>query len=99
MLFVLNKIDQMIKDKPRIDGRPGEMLPPLDFEKLQGELIEKHGPNIREVDLVSSALYPKVFDDFQEFRKVYGPVETLGTRLFLVGPHIAEEFDVSLVCV
>ncbi|XP_022092974.1 pyruvate carboxylase, mitochondrial-like [Acanthaster planci] len=87
---------KIIKDMPRIEGRPGESLPPLDFDKLHTDLVEKHGPNVREVDMVSSALYPKVFDDFMEFRKVYGPVETLGTRLFLVGPHIAEEFDVQI---
>ena len=37
-----------------------------------------------------------MFDDFTTFRETYGPVEKLDTRLFLVGPNIAEETDVSV---
>ena len=85
----------MIKNQPRIDGRPGESMPALDFDALQAELEEKHGTHIRDVDVVSAALYPKVFDDFMAFTKEFGPVDTIDTRLFLVGPKVAEEFDVS----
>ena len=47
--------------------------------------------------VMSAALYPKVFDDFISFRQTYGPVEKLDTRLFLVGPNIAEETEVNRV--
>ena len=70
-------------------------MEPLDFDKLESELKEKHGKHIRDVDVMSSAMYPKVFDDYQNFRQEFGPVDTIDTRLFLVGPNIAEEFDVS----
>lgn len=79
-----------------MDGRPGETLPPLDFDALNTELTEKHGTFISDVDVMSSALYPKVFDDFANFRKEYGPVDCLPTRLFLVGPNIAEEAVVNI---
>ena len=87
----------MLKNQPRIEGRPGESLEPLDFDELEKELTEKYGKHIRDVDVMSSALYPKVFDEYQTFRQTFGPVDCMDTRLFLVGPNIAEEFDVRLV--
>ncbi|XP_071505302.1 pyruvate carboxylase, mitochondrial-like [Diadema antillarum] len=87
---------KVLKDKVRIDGRPGETLTPFDFETHKKELVERHGPRIRDVDVVSSALYPKVFDDFANFKKDFGPVDCLDTKIFLVGPNIAEEFNVEI---
>ena len=43
-----------------------------------------------------AALYPKVAEDFFRFRDQFGPVDRLGTRVFLVGPKIAEEFEVTI---
>jgi len=79
-----------------IRGRPGEHLPPLNFEQLKDNLSEKHSSEIKETDVMSSAMYPKVFDDFHIFRQEYGPVSLLDTRIFLVGPKIGEEFEVTL---
>jgi pyruvate carboxylase len=43
---------------------------------------------------MSAALYPNVFDRFEQFRQKYGPVDKLSTRVFLVGLDTAEETDV-----
>ena len=68
----------------------------LDFKKLKDDLVAKHSESeISDKDLISAALYPKVFDDFKEFRRRYGPVDKLDTRTFLVGPDIAENVTVS----
>lgn len=48
---------------PRVVGRPGESLAPLDFEKLKEELQESH-PIVTERDVMSAALYPQVTNDF-----------------------------------
>ncbi|XP_006817962.1 pyruvate carboxylase, mitochondrial-like [Saccoglossus kowalevskii] len=87
---------KMLGGLPTVDGRPGASLPPLDFDQLKAELKEKHGKQVRECDVVSASLYPKVLDDFLDFRSVYGPVNCLHTRHFLVGPKIAEECEVEL---
>lgn len=87
---------KVLKGRPTIEGRPGASLPPLDFAKLKSDLVDKHGPTIRDVDVVSAALYPKVFDDFCAFRDQYGPVDCFDTRQFLVGPNMAEELEVSI---
>ena len=55
------------------------------------KLTKKFGSRISDADVLSAALYPKVAEDFFKFREIYGPVDKLSTRHFLVGPKIAEE--------
>lgn len=86
-----------MKGKSKINGRPGESLTSFDFEKIKEELVEKHGSIVRDVDVMSAALYPKVMEEYLEFRHLYGPVEKLQSRIFFVGPKIAEELEVYTV--
>lgn len=37
---------KIIRDKPRIDGRPGAGLPPYNFEKTRKDLQEKYGKSV-----------------------------------------------------
>lgn len=85
---------KILKGLTPIKGRPGEHLPPLNFVELEDDLIEKHGTGINDYDVLSSAMYPKVFDDFYAFTKEFGPVSLLDTRIFLTGPQVGEEFEV-----
>ncbi|XP_029466972.1 pyruvate carboxylase, mitochondrial isoform X3 [Rhinatrema bivittatum] len=87
---------KVLKNLPRIEGRPGASLPAMDFTKLEEGLRAKHEEDITPEDVMSAAMYPKVFDEFKEFNSQFGPVECLSTRLFLEGPKIAEEFEVEL---
>lgn len=92
LLFVA----QVLKSLPRVEGRPGASLPALDFEGLEKQLQEAHGDEITPEDVMSAAMYPKVFQEFKEFTRTFGPVDCLDTRLFLDGPKIAEEFEVGV---
>lgn len=85
----------MLKDLPRVEGRPGASLPPLDLQALEEELTERHGEELTPEDLLSAAIYPDVFAHFKDFTATFGPLDSLNTRLFLQGPKIAEEFEVS----
>ncbi|KAM8712589.1 hypothetical protein ACLKA7_012998 [Drosophila subpalustris] len=85
----------VLKDMPRIEERPGAKLEPMDLDKLRSELKKSH-PSITERDVVSAALYPQVTNEFLHFREKYGPVDKLDTRMFLTGPKVGEEFDVTL---
>ncbi|XP_073981256.1 pyruvate carboxylase isoform X2 [Rhodnius prolixus] len=85
----------VLKDMPRIEGRPGASLPPLDFGKLKEDLQERHG-HVTEKDVISAALYPSVTEDYLNFRDEYGPVDKLETRVFLVGPKVGEEIEVKI---
>lgn len=87
---------QVLKDLPRVEGRPGASLPPLNLQELEKDLIERHGEEVTPEDVLSAAMYPDVFTQFKDFTATFGPLDSLNTRLFLQGPKIAEEFEVGL---
>lgn len=80
---------------PRIEGRPGCSLAPLDFNEIKTNLQDKY-QNISDYDVMSSALYPTVTDEYLTFKEEYGPVDKLDTRIFLTGPKVGENFEVSV---
>jgi len=81
---------------PRVVGRPGCTLPPLDFNKVKSDLQERY-QKVSDYDVMSSALYPTVTDEFLTFKEKYGPVDKLDTRIFLTGPKVGENFEVSIL--
>jgi len=69
-----------------IEGRPGASMAPYDFAEAKAELEKKYAGTtrtIRDVDVLSHALYPDVFAEFMEHLLVYGDVEHLPTHVFL----------------
>jgi len=90
------------------EGRPGAELSPFDFSNERKKLEEKWGDDsgglsgsvkgqkIRDVDVLSSALYPAVFDDFMAHKAKYGACNILGTRTFLTGMEVGEDIEISL---
>jgi len=88
---------RVLKGKPSVEGRPGASLPPLDFEKILSDLKKKYNEfSIRDVDAVSWAMYPKVFEEYKEFRKENSDVSVLPTRQFIHGLDVGEEASVEL---
>lgn len=87
---------KVVRDLPTVEGRPGASMEPLDFETLRKDLREKHGPNLSDVDVLSAALYPKVFDEYMAFRELYADVTVLPTRSFLAKMAIGEEISVEI---
>jgi pyruvate carboxylase len=87
---------RVLKGQTPIAGRPGASLEPFDFEARAAELRAKHPGEIRDVDVLSSALYPKVFDDYRDFRERYSDVSMIPTRYFLEAPEIGKELTVEI---
>lgn len=87
---------QIIRDKPRIDERPGKHMKPFDFAKARETLTEKFGRGITSTDVLSYALYPRVFEEYREFLEQYGDLSTLPTRYFLRKPAVGEELQVTI---
>ncbi|PVV00591.1 hypothetical protein BB560_005024 [Smittium megazygosporum] len=88
---------QIIRDLPRINGRPGISLKPFDFDALKVSLEEKWGKGvIRDVDLLSAALYPAVFDEYMEFKDKFGGMSHLDTPTFLLPLAIDQEIEVQI---
>jgi len=77
--------------KSMFEGRPGAEMAPYDFEKARQELEAKYGKQIRDVDVMSHAIYPKVFKEFMEFKDKYGSCHFLDTCSFVTGMHVGQE--------
>ncbi|MCM3713061.1 pyruvate carboxylase [Alkalihalobacillus oceani] len=88
--------DIILKGRKQLEGRPGESMPPVDFEQIQKELFEKLGRQVTSHDLLSYALYPKVFLDFEQFRQQFGDVSVLDTPTFFYGLRLGEEIEVEI---
>ncbi|XP_017771058.1 PREDICTED: pyruvate carboxylase, mitochondrial isoform X2 [Nicrophorus vespilloides] len=86
---------KVLKDMPRLEGRPGASMKPFDFPKLKEELSQIFD-KVTDKDVMSAALYPQVTKDYLKFTAEYGPVDKLDTRVFLVGPKVGEEFEVTI---
>ena len=87
---------KILKGKKRYANRPGADLPALYLVKVKQDLVEKFGESlVSDCDVMSYVMFPKVLEEFLEFKQKYGPVDTLDTRVFFVGPKIAENVAVN----
>ena len=84
-----------LRDRRKLDKRPGLTLKPMDLEKIKKDITGKYG-SATEYDVASYAMYPKVFEDYRTFIAKYGDLSVLPTKYFLGRPEIGEEFHVEL---
>ena len=83
--------------KDRLEGRPGASLPPYDLEGTKKMLAEKYGESrAQDHDVLSYALYPRVFQDWKDFEDKNGDISTLPTRYFLQPMKSDEEITVDV---
>ncbi|KAH6916195.1 pyruvate carboxylase [Coprinopsis sp. MPI-PUGE-AT-0042] len=87
---------KIIRNKPRIDGRPGATMEPLDFKKIKQDLRSRFGKHITDTDVTSYVMYPKVFEEYQGFIDKYGDLSVVPTRYFLSRPDIGEEMHIEI---
>ncbi|XP_026331832.1 pyruvate carboxylase, mitochondrial-like [Hyposmocoma kahamanoa] len=86
---------KVLKDQKKSEGRVGEHLKPLDFDKLKKDLQSKF-PNVTDYDVMSAAMYPKVTEDYLKNRDKYGPVKYLDTKTFFIGPALGKLMEVPI---
>ncbi|KAG2483618.1 hypothetical protein HYH03_017498 [Edaphochlamys debaryana] len=89
---------RVLKGKHVIDGRPGASLGPMDLAGLEYRLKEKYGAQaIAPRDVLSAALYPKVFDEYMTHVLKYSDlIEKLPTRAFLTPMEEDEEVEFEI---
>jgi len=86
----------IIRNLPRIEGRPGAEMADLDLAGLKLALTKKYGKSIRDVDVSSAAIYPKVFEEYRQKVEAYGDLSVLPTRYFLSKLELNEEVNVQI---
>ncbi|MGY0692259.1 pyruvate carboxylase [Virgibacillus sp. FSP13] len=86
----------ILKGKKPITKRPGELLDPVDFKQLRDTLFKTLDRQVTSFDLISYALYPKVFMDYHKFTESYGDMSVLDTPTFFYGMRLGEEIEVEI---
>ncbi|WP_173916594.1 pyruvate carboxylase [Halobacillus sp. Marseille-Q1614] len=86
----------ILKGREPIQVRPGVLLEPVDFKDVQETLFHKLGRQVTSFDVISHALYPKVYMDYQRFLQQYGDMSALDTPTFLYGMRLGEEIEVEI---
>ena len=86
----------VLKDIEPLTDRPGKSLPPVDFDAIKKQLIEKYnyGDKSEEVmnqKAISYALYPKVYEDYCEHFQMYNDVTRLESHVYFYGLRKGEE--------
>lgn len=86
----------VLKERMPITVRPGELLPPVNFDQLTAELTEKCGRTPSKQDVLAYALYPKVFEQYIDAVNAFGDVSVLDTPTFFYGLKLGEEIEVEI---
>ena len=85
----------VLKGEQPITCRPGKLLAPVDFDQLQHE-VEQFRENPEKKDLISYAMYPKVYEDFCRHRKEYGYITRMGSHVFFNGMALGETNKINI---
>ena len=86
----------VLKDRPAITCRPGELMQPVDFAAARREIGSIPHRDSTEKDLLAYALYPKVFKGWTAFVQEYGNLSVLDTPTFFYGMLPGEEIRVDI---
>lgn len=86
----------VLKGKPAITCRPGELLPPEDFDVIKKHLRDDLELEGTDREAISYAMYPKVFDDYVKTLKKEGNFRYMGSDIFFHSLEVGETCEVKL---
>ena len=86
----------VLKGKKAITCRPGELLPPEDFEGIRKKLQEELGLEGTDREVISYAIYPKVFEDYVKSIRKEGSFRYMGSDIFFHSLAEGETCEVKL---
>ncbi len=87
---------RILRGAEPVKGRPGASLPPVDFKQTAAEMVRFLHREPTEREVLSYALYPKVFEQFAAHQRDYSDISGLATPVFLCGPAPGEEISVDI---
>lgn len=86
----------VLKGKTPITCRPGELLPPENFDEIKEMLREKYGIQGTDEEALSYALYPKVFEEYLSSLESEGNLRLMGSDIFFHGLEEGETCEVKI---
>src|SRR5688500_92489 len=86
----------VLGNQKALSSRPGEGLPPLNFQKVSTELTGKIKRDVTQDDLYSYLMYPQVFTEFAKFQREFSDVSVLPTYPFFFGLKPGAEISVDI---
>ena len=85
----------VLKGEEPITCRPGELLEPVDFDKVKEEISE-FIPNPTMRDVISHCIYPKVVEEYWKHSKEYGYLMRMGSHVFFNGLAMGETNKINI---
>ena len=85
----------VLKDQTAITCRPGEHLPPANFDAVK-EKMAAFCPSANMQDVVSHCLYPKLVEEFFAHRQEYSDLSAMDTPVFFGGLLPGESTEVEI---
>ncbi len=86
----------VLKGIEPITVRPGALLPDEDFDAIRKEFKDEYDYELNDREVLSVALYPKVFREYLDFIQDYGDFMRMESHAFFYGLNKGEVIDVEI---
>eukprot|EP00240_Pyramimonas_obovata_P000007 CAMPEP_0118929078 /NCGR_PEP_ID=MMETSP1169-20130426/6179_1 /TAXON_ID=36882 /ORGANISM="Pyramimonas obovata, Strain CCMP722" /LENGTH=1274 /DNA_ID=CAMNT_0006871201 /DNA_START=88 /DNA_END=3912 /DNA_ORIENTATION=- len=86
----------IVKDLPVVTDRPGKSMADLNLRDMRLTLSDKFNKPMTHRDVLASAMYPKVFEEFKMHQQLYSDVSVLPTREFLAPMEVDQEVEIVI---
>ena len=87
----------VLKGEEPITCRPGELLPPADFDQVREQMRVFMGEErINMRAMLSYCLYPKVYEEYRSHRDEYGYITRMSSHIFFNGMALGETNMLSI---
>lgn len=86
----------ILKNQQANEKHPFDYLPPLNIESDWEVFKSKFDSTLEFTDYLSWKMFPKVFEEYYAFRKEFGDVSILPTKIFFFGLENREEATIDV---
>jgi len=87
----------VLKGEKPITCRPGDLLPPVDFEQVRAEMRKFMDEDaITNRAMLSYCMFPKVYEDYHKHRQEYGYIMRMGSHVFFNGMEVGETNKINI---
>ncbi len=86
----------VLRGRTPVTVRPGSLLPDEDFDAIREKLQKEYGLEGNEQELLSYAIYPKVFEDYITSLEKDGSFRLMGSDIFFHGLAEDETCEIKL---